>query len=371
MNLNRKQLIRIAVIGALFLIGLIYPAQLFGALTHLLAIAKPLILGAAFAYVLNLVCVRIEKRLWPKASSRMALGARRPVALLSSVVVVAVLIGFVMWLVIPQFITALTNFFTSLPHTINLINEWLAKSQQANAVTKQLAAAKIDWSDLQQKALKFLTSGITGIFSSSVSIFTNLAGGIFSFILAFAFALYLVGSKERIAGHLNRVLNAFVPAKPLAYTRYVLRVADDMFSHFIVGQVTEATIVGTLSVIGMSIFRFPNAISIGVLVGMTTLIPMFGAFIGGAIGFVLIAVANPMQGLAFVVYLVIQQQLEGNLIYPRVVGGSIGLPGILVLVAITIGSGLAGILGILIGVPLTATLYRLIKNATLQKEQQI
>jgi len=259
-----------------------------------------------------------------------------------------------------------------MPHTspdvINQFNKWLNNSNQASAITSQLQTTKIDWNTIQAKLMKFISTGLTGVFSSTISIFGSLSKGLFNFILAFTFAIYIVSGKERIASNLNRVMNAFVSPKIIKKTHYFLKITDKAFSSFITGQVIEAFILGTLCALGMWIFKFPNALSIGALVGITALVPMIGAWIGGGVGFVLIAVTSPLQGVLFVVYIIVLQQLESNLIYPRVVGGSIGLPGILVLVAITVGGGLAGIVGMLIGVPIMATIYQLIKNATLKKE---
>ncbi|WP_461215495.1 AI-2E family transporter [Lacticaseibacillus sp. GG6-2] len=371
MKLTRTQLIRSAVIVAVFLVCLVYPSQLFAALRALYQVALPLVLGAALAYCINLLCVRIEKIFWPHATAKLANGLRRPAAILASLVLIVVIIAGVLRLVLPQFISAIDGFFSSLPDTLNQLNQWLTKSDQANTITKYLSSAKIDWTSLQSKVMKYASSGVSGLFSSSISIFGSVASGVFNFILAFTFAIYLVSGKERIAGKLNRVCDAFFPRKIMVRIRYFLQVANDMFSSFIVGQVTEAFILGTLCALGMLLFRFPNAVSIGALIGMTALIPMVGAFIGGSVGFVLIAVNSPLQAVLFVVYLVCLQQIEGNLIYPRVVGGSIGLPGILVLTAITVGSGLGGIIGMLLGVPITATIYRLVRNATWRKEGRV
>ncbi len=368
MKLTRTQLLRYAVIAAVFLVCLVYPSQLFAALNALYQVALPLVIGAALAYCINLLCVRLEKILWPHATAKLANSLRRPAAILLALVLIVVIIAGVLRLVLPQFITAINGFFSSLPETLNQLNQWLTKSDQASAITEYLSSAKIDWTSLQSKVMKYASSGVSGLFSSSISIFGSVASGVFNFILAFTFAIYLVSGKERIGGKLNRVCSAFFPQKFMAKLRYFLRVANEMFSSFIVGQVTEAFILGTLCALGMLIFRFPNAVSIGALIGMTALIPMVGAFIGGTVGFVLIAVSSPMQAVLFVVYLVCLQQIEGNLIYPRVVGGSIGLPGILVLAAITVGSGLGGIIGMLLGVPIAATLYRLVRNATWRKE---
>ncbi|GBG93588.1 membrane protein [Ligilactobacillus salitolerans] len=368
MQLNRKHVIRTALIVAVFLICLIYPAQLFAAFTALYQVSLPLIIGGTLAYCINLLSMRLEHIFWPHAKNKAANALRRPMAILISLLLIILIITGVLGLILPQFISAINGFFTSLPKTIDQLNQWLKQSDQAALLTNQLSDAQIDWTSIQKKVMRYASSGVSGLFSSSISLFGSLISGVFNFVLAFIFALYLVSGKERIGNRLERVGNAFLPAKFMRNCRYVLHEANLMFSSFIIGQVLEAFILGTLCALGMWVFRFPNAVSIGALIGMTALIPMVGAFIGGTVGFVLIAVSNPLQAVLFVVYLICLQQIEGNLIYPRVVGGSIGLPGIVVLTAITVGSGLGGVVGMLLGVPIAATAYRLIRNATWRKE---
>ncbi|APX72678.1 AI-2E family transporter [Companilactobacillus allii] len=368
MKLTKQEIIRYSSLVAIFLVLLVYPGQILGLLKIIYSISLPLIIGAALAYCINLLSSMLEKRFWPKAKNKFAIGTRRPVALLLSIVIIIAIIAWVLRLVLPQFITAISSFFSSLPNLLNNFNKWLNNSNQASLIASQLKTSQIDWASIQSKLMKFVSSGVSGVFSSSINIFGSLSKGLFNFILAFTFAIYLVSGKEKIGQGINRVLNTFVPKKIMKKTYYVIGVADKAFSSFISGQVIEAFILGTLCALGMWIFKFPNALSIGALVGITALVPMIGAWIGGAVGFVLIAVTSPLQGILFVVYIIILQQLESNLIYPRVVGGSIGLPGIFVLAAITIGSGVAGIIGMLLGVPIAATIYQLVKNATLNKE---
>ncbi|AKP68139.1 AI-2E family transporter [Companilactobacillus ginsenosidimutans] len=368
MKVNKKEIIRYSILIAIFLILLVYPGQVLNLFKGIGAVAFPLIIGAAMAYCINILSSTMEKWFWPKADKTILVKLRRPTALILSLIIIIAIIAWVMRLVIPQFITAISGFFTSLPDVVDNINKWLDNSNNANAIMSQLETTKIDWTSIQSKLMKLLSTGLSGVFSSSLSIFGSISKGVFNFILALTFAIYLVSGKERIANRLSRVFDAFLPAKFMEKSRYVLQVADKSFSSFIKGQVTEAFILGTLCAIGMLIFRFPNALSIGALVGMTALIPMIGAWIGGGVGFVLIAVTSPLQGVLFVIFIIVLQQLEGNLIYPYVVGSSIGLPGILVLVAITVGGGLAGIVGMLVGVPIVATIYQLIRTATLKKE---
>ncbi|WP_334328572.1 AI-2E family transporter [Companilactobacillus sp. HBUAS59699] len=369
MKLTKNEIIRYSVFVAIFLILLVYPGQIVNLFKMLYSVSLPLIIGAALAYCINILSSAMERWFWPKSNKKWAIRLRRPIALLLAIIIIVAVIAWVLRLVLPQFISAISSFFVSLPNVIDDINKWLNNSNQASAIASQLETTKFDWTSIQSKLMKFVSSGLSGVFSSSISIFGSLSKGLFNFILAFTFAIYLVSGKERIADRLNRVLDAFVPHKVMTKARYVLRITDNAFSSFISGQTIEAFILGTLCALGMWIFKFPSALPVGALVGITALVPMIGAWIGGGVGFVLIAVTSPLQGVLFVVYIIILQQIESNLIYPRVVGGSIGLPGILVLAAITIGGGVAGIIGMLLSVPIAATIYQLIKNATLNREK--
>ncbi|WP_125588610.1 AI-2E family transporter [Companilactobacillus jidongensis] len=371
MKLTKSEIIRYTTFVAIFLILLVYPGQIVNLFKLLYSVSLPLIIGGALAYCINILSSAMERWFWPKAKRKWAKGLRRPTALLLAIIIIIAVIAWVLRLVLPQFITAIGSFFSSLPDLVDSLNKWLNNSNQASAIASQLETTQVDWTSIQSKLMKFVSTGLSGIFSSSISIFGSLSKGLFNFILAFTFAIYLVSGKERISNRLNRVMDAFIPQKIIDKTHYVIKVTDNAFSSFISGQTIEAFILGTLCALGMWIFKFPSALPVGALVGITALVPMIGAWIGGAVGFVLIAVTSPLQGVLFVVYIIVLQQIESNLIYPRVVGGSIGLPGILVLAAITVGGGFAGIIGMLLSVPIAATLYQLVKNATLKKEKNI
>lgn len=364
MEINRKRIIQAAIIGGLFLIILIYPKQIYGTFTNILGVILPLILGGALAYVLNLLCARLEKWYFPHTKKRWLQKSRRPVVIVVALlIIIAVILG-VLQLVIPKFATALGDFFTSVPTIANNTANWLKDTDQLPLITKQLESMEIDWQSIQSKVMQYFTSGVSGIFGSAFTIFGNITKGIVNFFLAVTFAIYILSSKERLANNVRRVSHAFVPQRALDKIHYVLQVANKMFSSFIVGQVTEAFVLGTLCMLGMWLFRFPNAVPIGAFIGIMALIPIFGAWIGAAVGFLLIVVDSPLKAFLFIVFILVLQQLENNLIYPRVVGTSIGLPGIWVLAAITVGSGVAGIIGMLLGVPITATLYQLLRDAT-------
>lgn len=218
--------------------------------------------------------------------------------------------------------------------------------------------------------LTYATQGITGIVSSAVSVASNLASAIFSFFVAFSIAIYLIIGKNKLIGQAKSVARAFISEDIITKIKTVVITLNECFSSFIVGQFTEAVILGVLCTAGMLLFGFPYATAIGAFVGATALIPIFGAWIGASVGALLILVSDPLQALLFIIFIIVLQQLENNLIYPRIVGTSIGLPGIWVLAAITVGGGLGGIIGMLISVPLVATVYKLFKMVVDKKTQK-
>ena len=211
-----------------------------------------------------------------------------------------------------------------------------------------------------KKVFDLVMTGAGGFFTSVVSVIAGLFGTVTQFLIGTIFAIYLLSSKERLAAQVDGLMRAYLKPQTRAHILYMADTVNQTFSSFIVGQVTEAVVIGMLCALGMLLLRMPYAVMTGTVVGVTALIPVVGAYIGAAVGAFMVFTVNPVQAVVFVVFLVILQQLEGNLIYPKVVGSSIGLPGIWVLAAVTVGGGVLGIGGMLLGVPLTASVYRLL-----------
>ncbi|KRK35420.1 permease [Loigolactobacillus bifermentans DSM 20003] len=366
-GLKRRQILGYTALGVIILVGLIYPKQLVGFGHSLVGILLPLILGAALAYILDLLCSRIEKWYFPRSQRKIVVKTRRVVSLLLTFLIVILVIALILRLVLPQFGKALSEFFAAMPLIAQHFVKWVQQTDQLPLIQKQLSSVTLDWSSIESKVMKYFTSGLGGILGSTVTVFSTVAKGAFDGVLALIFAIYMLSSKEKLLRNIKRVGKAFIKPSWQRPLHHVLSTTHQVFSSFIVGQVTEAVILGTLCMIGMWLFRFPYAVSIGAFVGMMALIPIFGAWIGAAVGCLLIGVNDPVKALLFIVFILALQQLEGHLIYPKVVGTSIGLPGLWVLAAITVGSGLGGFLGILLGVPVVATGYRLLSQATTAK----
>ncbi|CAJ1201450.1 hypothetical protein CPEBRM1_ABPJDJAI_02271 [Companilactobacillus paralimentarius] len=364
MKLSRKKLIQYGIIIVLVLFILIYPVEIYNIFLNILGVAMPLILGAVLAYVLNILCVKLEKYFFPNTKIKILQKSRRALVILTTLVIVTLVMVGVFRLVLPQFFNTLADFFKNIPSFFEGLSALLEKINHNSVISDQLESMNIDWSSVQSKVMKYLTSGMGGVFGSTFKIVTGITKGFVNFILALTFAIYILATKEKLGRQIKRLAHAYLKNEHIQKVKYVVDIADDMFSHFIAGQVTEAIILGSLCSLGMIIFRFPYALSVGAFVSITALIPILGAWLGGIVGFLLIAVKSPIEAVFFIVFLLVLQQFESNVIYPRVVGTSIGLPGIWVLASITVGGGLGGIVGMLLGVPVAATIYQLLKNDT-------
>jgi predicted PurR-regulated permease PerM len=367
LKLSKKQVIGYGCLVLVIVATLIYPQSALKLITKSMGVVFPIILGAALAYVLNLLCSRLEQWYFPKSRLKIVRVTRRPVSILLTFVLVLLVLFGVLRLVLPQFANALSEFFESVPKVVTRLAAWIQSTDQFPLIQKKISTTQIDWTSIQSKVMKYFTTGISGVLGSTITIFSKVTSGVVNFVLAVTFAIYILISKEKLGTNIKRVGHAFLSDRVMRKLKYYLATINQCFSSFIIGQVTEAFVLGTLCIVGMLIFRFPYAVSIGAFVGMMALIPIFGAWIGAGVGFLLIVVDSPFKAVLFIVFILVLQQIEGNLIYPKVVGTSIGLPGIWVLAAITIGSGISGILGMLLGVPVAATLYKLLKDATNQR----
>ncbi|KRM62412.1 hypothetical protein FC26_GL002476 [Paucilactobacillus vaccinostercus DSM 20634] len=367
LKLSKKQVIGYGCLVLVIVATLIYPQSALKLITKSMGVVFPIILGAALAYVLNLLCSRLEQWYFPKSRLKIVRVTRRPVSILLTFVLVLLVLFGVLRLVLPQFANALSEFFESVPKVVTRLAAWIQSTDQFPLIQKKISTTQIDWTSIQSKVMKYFTTGISGVLGSTITIFSKVTSGVVNFVLAVTFAIYILISKEKLGTNIKRVGHAFLSDRVMRKLKYYLATINQCFSSFIIGQITEAFVLGTLCIVGMLIFRFPYAVSIGAFVGMMALIPIFGAWIGAGVGFLLIVVDSPFKAVLFIVFILVLQQIEGNLIYPKVVGTSIGLPGIWVLAAITIGSGISGILGMLLGVPVAATLYKLLKDATNQR----
>ncbi len=340
-----------------------YSNSLFDLLALMMNILTPLILGCVIAYILNILVSQIEKLSFFRNSNGKLSRLKRPFSIVVSLVLILAILALIILIVIPQLVEALAVLAKSIPAAITQILNWLASSgTDWPQLEDFLSSLHPNWPQLIQKGVTYLTTGLSSLLTSTVFILSSIGNLIVTFVVAFIFALYILGGKEQLYRQFRTVTKTYIKDSYYQKLILVLSTAHDTFTKFIIGQCTEAVIIGVLCTIGMIILRFPYASMIGTLIGSTALIPVVGAYLGAFIGAFMIFTVNPIQAVGFLVFIVILQQLEGNLIYPKVVGSSVGLPGIWVLAAVTIGGGLGGIVGMLIAVPLTATAYRLLRQ---------
>ncbi|MBR5474724.1 MAG: AI-2E family transporter [Lachnospiraceae bacterium] len=363
-------IIRYLLLTALVVLVVRYFEHIIGFARLFLGVLTPLLFGAVIAYVLNLVMKVVERFYFPETKNSKVIKSRRPVSIILSFLLVVAAISLIISMVVPELVNAFQVIFSELPGFLEKIEHFVLDATENNPglhswimdSLKDISWDEIDWAKTAETLLGYASAGVSGILTSAVSIFTTVAGGVVELFIALIFSVYLLANKETLADQAQRILQAYLSEKRVVQIDYVLETANNAFSGFIEGQCVEAVVLGSLCAIGMWILRLPYAPMIGALVGVTALIPIVGAYIGAAVGAFMILTVNPVQAIVFLIYLLVLQQLEGNLIYPKVVGASIGLPGMWVLAAITLGGGLAGIPGMLFGVPTAATLYRLLSN---------
>ena len=337
----------------------------WGAVRALLGILAPFLLGGALAFILNVPMRAIERHLFP--SSRKGAKLRRPLALILTLLAVLGVLALASLVIGPGIADAVMSIVREIPAAVDRLQKQLNGLAESLAeylpmIQEWLAGVSIDWESLSSKVLGYAQALGTGLLSSGGGFIGGVVSGVSTFVIGLIFSFYILLQKEKLSRHGRQVIYGLLPLRQADRTLEILRLANRTFSSFLSGQCLEACILGTLFVIAMSIFRMPYALLVGVLIALTALIPIVGAFIGCAVGALLIAIDNPWTALWFIVLFLVLQQIEGNLIYPHVVGSSVGLPSIWVLTAVTLGGSLMGIGGMLFFIPLCSVLYALFRS---------
>ncbi len=363
MDWNRdqiKQRLLVVCGGVAFFCALQDLPAVAGALRWVLGILSPFLAGGAIAFILNVPMRAVETCL-PKGKRWKPF--RRPLALILTLAAVSGVVTLAACVISPGVGDAVRSITGQLPAAIQRVQEQLAALETWLPQLETLAAdLQFDWKALSEKAVSLVRDWGGGLVSSGGVLMAGVVSGVSTFVIGLIFSFYVLMQKERLARQGRQVLYALLPESWADKTLEVLRLSNCTFSSFLSGQCVEAVILGTLFVVAMTIFRMPYALLVGVLIALTALIPVVGAFIGCVVGALLIAVMNPWQAVGFVVLFLVLQQIEGNLIYPHVVGGSVGLPSIWVLAAVTLGGKLMGIAGMLFFIPLCSVLYALFRD---------
>ena len=342
----------------------------------LIGFITPFLVGGVMAFILNVPMKWIEKMLPLNEDSKL----RRPLSLCLTLILVIGILILVTFVVMPELFHTALSLQYSIPAFLTGVKEEAEKMFALNPeIGNYINSIQVDWKSFLEKVVGFLTTGAGTVLSSTFSAAMSIISGVTTFGIGLVFAIYILLQKETLSHQIKKLMAAFLPEEATVQTLGLLKLTNDTFSNFLAGQCLEAVILGTMFFLALSIFRLPYALLIGVLIAFTALIPMFGAFIGLAIGAFLMLMVRPLDALIFVIIFLVLQQIEGNLIYPHVVGNSVGLPSIWVLVAVTIGGSALGIVGMLIFIPLCSVLYTVLReivnkrleNRKKQKRQKI
>ena len=334
--------------------------RLFDVAAALFHITWPFILGAALAFILNVPMRNIERHMTIFGKNSKL---RRPLSLVMTIFLVAGILFLVTFVVTPQLVKTFLNLQSSVPLFFAGVQ---AEAERLFASYPQMLEylnnVEIDWQQILQDMVAFLKSGAGTMLNTTFSAAISIVSGVSTFLIGFIFAIYILLQKETLGRQVKKLLNAFLPEAVTKRVVEITALTERTFSSFLTGQCVEAVILGTMFFIALSLLLLPYALLIGVLIAFTALIPIFGAFVGLGVGVFLMLMVDPMDALIFTITFFVLQQIEGNLIYPYVVGNSVGLPSIWVLVAVTLGGSMMGIVGMLIFIPLCSVLYALLRD---------
>lgn len=369
MKLEWKTCFKVGISILLLYLCIHYLPMVQSGLSTVLSALIPLVAGACIAYIVNIPMRFYERHYFPKAKNKFVTKSRRPVCLILAILSVTVIIALIISLIVPQLIECVKLIVYEIQIGIEYLVEHATKRDLLpESVLKNLK--DFDWYSRIGKLIELLTKGVGGMMEGVVTTVVSVVSGVVTVFLSCIFALYILLSKEQLKSQAKRLLRRYVKEQLRDKICHVCDVVNQSFHSYIVGQCIEAVILGVLCTLGMLALGLPYAPMIGAFMAFTALIPVAGAYIGAIAGALMIITVSPVQSLIFVIFVIILQQVEGNLIYPKVVGSSIGLPGIWVLAAITVGGGIMGVFGMLIGVPIAAAVYTLIREDVEKGEEK-
>lgn len=370
-NINFKQIVLLIFITLLIYTGMQNISVIFFGILYLLNISFPFILGACLAFVINIPMNFFELRLFCRLkNNKVTEKLKRPLSLILSFLIIIAVIAFVIMMLIPQltktFVSIGKTIQIAIPKFINFINHHFDKTTLSSMVNEKLS--EIDVNNIIDTISKFIkSSSQSKILSTTMNAAKSFVSSVVNIIIAIIFAIYILLQKEKLNSQINKVLKAFFNDKVYNRIYKICHISYISFKNFITGQCFEAIILGSMFFVTMLIIRLPYALLVSILIAFFALIPMVGAFIGFILSFLLILMVSPIKSIEFIVLFIILQQIEGNLIYPKVVGNSVGLPSIWVLVAVTLGGNIFGVAGILLFIPISSVMYSLFREYINQK----
>ncbi len=370
MSLDKENLKKIRGL-IIFTIVVLITLWQYNAVLHLavmcMNIVFPFIVGGAIAFILNVPMNFIEKHLFRKKEKTEGTYARG-ISLLLTIIFVCSIISIVIFVVVPKLGTTLISLGKNIQVFIVDAQRWFESLFNDNPeIIRMIKEVEINWDKLFNGVIAFFKTGAGSVLGSTVTVAKSIVSGVTTFVISFVFSCYILLQKERLSIQIKKILYAYLKVERVEKILSVCKLTNRTFSNFLTGQCVEAVILGAMFVIAMSILRMPYALLVGVLIAFTALIPIFGAFIGCVIGTFLILVESPVKALIFLILFFVLQQIEGNFIYPKVVGNSVGLPSIWVLAAVSIGGSLMGIVGMLVFIPMVSVLYTLLRGHVYQK----
>lgn len=343
-------------------------------LGFVLHVIFPFILGGAIAFILNVPMNFVQRHLFKEErveKSKVMKKLARPVSMLIVLFGVIGVVALVMFGLIPQLGNTFANLGNSIQAFLPKVQEWARMMFHDNKeVMKWVNSLEFDWNKIMDAGINFFKNGAGSVLDSTITAAKNIVSGLTTFFIAFAFSIYILMQKEKLNIQAKKVLFAFVRKGRAEAALEVFSLTYNTFSSFLTGQCVEAIILGSMFVVTMTILRLPYALLVGIVIAFTALIPIFGAFIGCAVGTFLIFMVDPVKALVFVILFLILQQIEGNMIYPHVVGNSVGLPSIWVLAAVSVGGSLMGVVGMLIFIPIVSVIYALFREVVYLKLKQ-
>ena len=356
---NREELFHMGLAAFAVYLGIYYWSGISHMLMALLAAFAPVFLGCAIAYIANVPMSFFEQHLtWLERSPRLA-RMRRPLSLLTSIVIGFVLSAFLLRFIMPELMQSMRMMSLKLPQAVEAVRELFREFDLEVMVDEQLNQLN-DWDKIQIQLSNYLMSGAGGFMGSVVSGVSSVLSSTFEVMLSAILAIYILMSKEHLGAQLSELVEVYFGPEVLKQLVYVGGVLDHSFSSFIIGRCISSLILGILCVASMLALRLPYAMTIGTVVGVTNIVPVVGPFVGGIIGTLLIFSTSTIDALVFVALVLVLQQLDANVVFPRVVGSSTGLPGIWVLAAVAVGGGLGGVPFVLLSVPVAASIYQLV-----------
>lgn len=363
---NIKKILLIIFLGALIFSAVQNLGLVYGAIKSVIRVFSPVITALCIAFVLNVLLTALETKafkFWDKAKKPWVLRLKRPICLVLTYLIALGALSVLILVIIPDIIETITYLAEKMPSFVVSVKDWIdGLLDRFNIEQNAIPNIKINWKSAANSIIAWISGSSEKIVDSAVNITTSVFSGVINTIFSLVISVYVLAQKEKIGGFVKRTINAFISQKVSGFIYHISSKTSDYFSRFIGGQFLEALILGCLCFIGMSLFGFPNALIISVLIAVTALVPIVGATVGVIVGFLLIVITSPIKAILFVVFFLVLQQIEGNLIYPRVVGKAVGLPGVLVVSAVMVGGNIGGVVGTLIAVPTVAVLYALLRE---------